>query len=98
MQTKEAIVIGVAITPTVTTVATSDLAGRVVEQKEFLTDPDAAKTLKAVITLFKEFSVRNKGSIETVGVSFPGLVDPPAGNNFYILYLTRRNIPAFVQY
>ena len=93
LRTKEAIAIGVAITPTVTTVATSDLAGRVVEQKEFLTDPDADKTLKEVITLVKEFSVRNKGSIEAVGVSFPGLVDPPAGNVIYIPYFKWRDIP-----
>src|SRR2546425_5158521 len=40
LRTKEAIAIGVAITPSCTTVATSDLAGRIVQQKEFLTDPD----------------------------------------------------------
>src|SRR5439155_11669239 len=79
LRTKEAIAIGVAITPTCTTVATSDLAGRVIEQKEFLTDPDHTKTLKRVIALVQEFSGRNKGSIEGVGVSLPGLVDPSTG-------------------
>ncbi len=34
------IAIGVSITPTCTTIATSDLAGRVIDQEEFLTDPD----------------------------------------------------------
>ena len=93
LRTKEAIAIGVAITPTVTTVATSDLAGRVVEQKEFLTDPDADKTLNEVIALVREFSLRNKGSIEAVGVSLPGLVDPPAGNVIFIPYFKWRDIP-----
>ena len=93
LRTKEAIAIGVAITPTCTTVATSDLAGRIVEQKEFLTDPDPEKTLQDVIALVREFSVRNKGSIEAVGVSLPGLVDPSTGNAVYVPYFKWRDIP-----
>src|SRR5258708_39933792 len=49
LRTKEAIAIGVSITPTCTTVATSDLAGRVVEQNEFLTNTDSHETLKQII-------------------------------------------------
>ena len=93
LRTKEAIAIGVAITPTCTTVATSDLAGRIVQQKEFLTDPDPEKTLRDVITLVREFSVGNKGSIEAVGVSLPGLVDPSTGNAVYVPYFQWRDIP-----
>jgi predicted NBD/HSP70 family sugar kinase len=93
LRTKEAIAIGVAITPTCTTVATSDLAGRVVEQKEFLTDPDHSQTLKRVIALVQEFSRRNKGSIEGVGVSLPGLVDPSTGKAVYVPYFKWRDIP-----
>ena len=76
LRTKEAIAIGVAITPTRTTVATSDLAGRVVEQKEFLTAADSDETLEQIIDLVQELTRRNNGSIEAVGVSLPGLVDP----------------------
>lgn len=93
LRTKEAIAIGVAITPTCTTVATSDLAGRIVQQEEFLTDPDPEKTLRDVIALVREFSVRNKGSIEGVGVSLPGLVDPSTGNAVYVPYFQWRDIP-----
>jgi predicted NBD/HSP70 family sugar kinase len=93
LRTKEAIAIGVAITPTLTTVATSDLAGRVVEQKEFLTDTDSDRTLNEVIFLVREFLNRNKGSIEAVGVSLPGLVDPSTGNAIYIPYFKWRDIP-----
>ena len=93
LRTKEAIAIGVAITPTCTTVATSDLAGRIVEQKEFLTDPDPDKTLEEVIALVREFSLKNKGSIEAVGVSLPGLVDPSTGNAVYVPYFKWRDIP-----
>jgi len=68
------IALGVSITPTCTTIATSDLAGRVIDQEEFLTD--AHKTLGQVIEDVRGFTERYKGSIEGVGVSLPGLVDP----------------------
>jgi len=93
LRTKEAIAIGVAITPTCTMVATSDLAGRIVEQKEFLTDPDLEKTLGEVISLVREISARNKGSIEAVGISLPGLVDPSTGTAVYVPYFKWRDIP-----
>jgi predicted NBD/HSP70 family sugar kinase len=93
LRTKEAIAIGVAITPTHTTVATSDLAGRVIEQEAFLTDPDPDRTLNEVIALAREFSSRNKGSIEAVGVSLPGLVNPSTGNAVYVPYFKWRDIP-----
>ena len=92
LRAKEALAIGVAITPTCTTVATSDLAGRIVDQKEFLTDPDPDKTLGAVIALVREFSVKNKGSIEAIGVSLPGLVDPATGNAIYVPFFNWRNV------
>ena len=91
LRTKEAIAIGVAITPGLTTVATSDLAGRVIEQTEFLTDADVDKTLDAVITRVRELS--HRGSIEAVGVSLPGLVDPATGSAVYIPYFQWRDIP-----
>jgi N-acetylglucosamine repressor len=93
LRTKEAIAVGVAITPTGTTVASSDLAGRIVEQKEFLTDPDPDKTIQNVLTLVREFTLKSKGSIEAVGVSLPGLVDPSTGNAVYIPYFKWRDIP-----
>ena len=93
LRTKEPIAIGVAITPTFTIVATSDLAGRIVEQKEFLTDPDPDRTLEQVISLVREFSVKNKNSIEAVGVSLPGLVDPATGTAVYVPYFKWRELP-----
>ena len=85
------IAVGVSITPTCTTVATSDLAGRVIDQQEFLTDPD--QTLSQVIDLVRAYSVRNPGSIEGVGISLPGLVDPSTGNALYIPYFLWRDLP-----
>jgi predicted NBD/HSP70 family sugar kinase len=93
LRTKEAIAIGVAITPTRTTVATSDLAGGLIEQKEFWTEPDPQQTINNVIAAVREFSVRNKGTIEGVGVSLPGLVDPSTGTAIYIPYFKWRDVP-----
>ena len=92
LRTKEAIALGVAITPTCTMIATSDLAGRIVEQHEFPTDPDPEKTLGEVISLVREITLRNKGSIEAVGISLPGLVDPSTGTAVYVPYFKWRDI------
>src|SRR6185369_13237221 len=85
------IALGVSITPTCTTIATSDLAGRVIDQEEFLTD--ANTTLNQVIDVVQNFTERYKGSIEGVGVSLPGLVDPSTGTALYIPYFLWRDLP-----
>jgi predicted NBD/HSP70 family sugar kinase len=84
------IAVGVSLTPTLTTIATSDLAGRVIDQHDFLTDPQ--KTLNHVIGIVREFNARY-GSIEGVGVSLPGLVDPSTGTALYIPYFPWRDLP-----
>ena len=93
LRTAGAIALGVSITPTRTTIASSDLAGRVVEQDEFLTSPDFATTFRNVIDVLRDFSHRNKGSIEAVGISVPGLVDAEAGNALYVPYFKWRDLP-----
>ena len=93
LRTAEAIAIGVSITPTRTTIATSDLAGRVIDQTEFLTDSNPEKTLLPVIEVLKKLCEANNGSIEAVGVSLPGLVDPSTGSALYIPYFKWRDLP-----
>jgi predicted NBD/HSP70 family sugar kinase len=85
------IALGVSLTPTCTTIATSDLAGRVIDQEEFPTDSD--QTLGKVISVIREFNSRHTGSIEGIGVSLPGLVDPSTGNALYIPYFLWRDLP-----
>jgi predicted NBD/HSP70 family sugar kinase len=93
IRTAGAMAIGVAITPTMTTVATSDLAGRVIEEQHFPTDPDPEKTLKQLIELVREFSTKSSGSIESMGISLPGLVDPSTGTAIYVPFFKWRDIP-----
>jgi predicted NBD/HSP70 family sugar kinase len=85
------IALGVSLTPTCTTIATSDLAGRVIDQEEFPTDSD--HSLSQVIGVIRDFSMRHTGAIEGVGVSLPGLVDPSTGNALYIPYFLWRDLP-----
>ncbi len=92
LRTKEAIAVGVAITPSCTTIAASDLAGRIIEQEEFPTNSDPDRTLGKLIASIRKL-LKNNGSLEGVGVSLPGLVDPATGNAVYIPYFKWRDIP-----
>src|SRR5436309_11347470 len=86
-----AIAIGVAINPSMTTVASSDLAGRLLTRQEFPTDPDSDQTLARVIESIEGILKHSNGSIESVGVSLPGLVDPSTGTAIYIPYFKWRD-------
>jgi DNA-binding MarR family transcriptional regulator len=61
LRTADAVAIGVDLGTTRTIVATSDLAGRVLDQEEFETDPDAEKTTKAIVDRAQRLIRRNKG-------------------------------------
>jgi predicted NBD/HSP70 family sugar kinase len=76
LRTADAVAIGVDLGTTRTIVATSDLAGRVLKQEQFETNPDADKTTKEIIDRARKFIKENNGTIEGIGVSLPGLVDP----------------------
>jgi predicted NBD/HSP70 family sugar kinase len=85
-------VIGVDISPTYTTVASSDIAGSVLEKRQFLTDPDFEKTLSLAIEFVIELGAKGSGNIEGVGVVLPGLVDPLSGKALYIPYFDWRDL------
>ena len=88
-----AIAIGVAITPTTTILATSDLAGRVLKHKEFATDRDYDRTFVKVTESIDEILKHNVGTIEGVGISLPGLIDPSTGTAVYVPYFKWRDVP-----
>ena len=91
LRTAGAIAIGVNITPTYTTIASSDLAGVVVQQEAFPTDPAPERTFNRIIEIIRKFS--DQGSIEGVGVSIPGLVTPATGNVIFVPYFKWRDLP-----
>jgi predicted NBD/HSP70 family sugar kinase len=84
--------IGVDITPSQTIVAVSNLAGRVLEQEAFPTDPEFKKTIARVVDCVQSMSCKYKGSIEAVGVSLPGLVDTERSRVNYVPYFKWRDI------
>ena len=86
-----AIAIGAAITPTATILATSDLAGRVLKQKEFATHREYDRTLDELIESIEEILKQNVGKIEGVGISLPGLIDPATGTAIYVPYFKWRD-------
>jgi predicted NBD/HSP70 family sugar kinase len=92
LRTADAVAIGVDLGTIRTIVATSDLAGRVLEQEEFPTDPDARQTISRVIESAQKFIRKNHGTIEGIGVSLPGLVDQEAGTAVFIPHFKWRDL------
>src|SRR6266496_6193920 len=78
-----AVAIGVDLSTRNTVVATSDLAGRVLEQEEFVTDPNPTKTLNKIIECARML-IKKGIDIEGIGISLPGLVDTETGNALFI--------------
>jgi predicted NBD/HSP70 family sugar kinase len=93
LRTAGAMAIGVAITPTRVTIATSDLAGRVLEQEEFATNPEFERTMRRVLDCVREMALKNNGAIEAVGISLPGLVDPELNHVLCVPYFKWRDVP-----
>jgi N-acetylglucosamine repressor len=92
IRTAGVMAIGVDIAPSQTTVAVSNLAGRVLEQESFPTDAQFEKTISRVVDCVREMQRRYKSSIEAVGVSLPGLVDAAMSRVTYVPYFKWRDI------
>lgn len=87
LKTANAVAIGVDLGKKRTIVATSDLSGRLLEQKEFPTSRNFTKTVTQIIDAAKYFIKKNGGSIEGIGISLPGLVESWNGNVLLIPHL-----------
>jgi predicted NBD/HSP70 family sugar kinase len=84
--------IGIDISPTQTTVATSDIAGRVLEVKSFPTDADFEKTITQAIECVAQLTRNHRAGIEAIGVILPGLVDSDHGTALYVPYFNWRDL------
>ncbi len=87
LKTVNAVAIGVDLGKKKTIVATSDLSGRLLEQQEFPTSRNFSKTISQIIEAANYFIKKNKGSIEGIGISLPGLVESWNGNVLLIPHL-----------
>ena len=86
--------IGIDVTPSSTTIATSDLVGRVLSRESFENSPRPDELAAQVIERLREIAAReHQGTIAGVGVSLPGLVDTGSGRAIYIPYFRWRDWP-----
>jgi predicted NBD/HSP70 family sugar kinase len=92
LRTADAVAIGVDIGTSRTIVATSDLAGRLLEQEQFPTNPDADKTIQEIIASAEKLLTKYSRTIEGIGISLPGFVNPET-DELYIPHFAWRNIP-----
>ena len=91
LRSGNAAAIGVDVQPRVTTVATCDIAGRVLAKREFPTSPDFDTTINRVLECISEVA-KNRADIEGIGVILPGLVDPITGKVLYVPYFNWRDL------
>ena len=82
--------IGIDLGTSRTTVATGDLAGRVVKRETFATDPDLGTTVRRIETCIRNF-MRSEPGIEGIGISLPGLVDSETGAALFIPHFKWRD-------
>lgn len=92
LRTADAVAIGVDVGTTRTIVAASDLAGRVLHQDEFATNPDANKTTNSIIDLSRKLINQTNGTIEGIGISLPGLVGAE-GKELFVPTFDWRDLP-----
>ena len=79
-----AVAVGVDLGASRTVIAASDLAGRVLEQVAFDTDPDADATLGRIAESVRTLASTSDGMLEGIGVSVPGIVDREEGSALYV--------------
>jgi predicted NBD/HSP70 family sugar kinase len=75
LKTTDAVALGIDLGKKITTVGTSDLSGRLLEKQEFPTKRNFTKSLDQIIKTALFFIKKNRGSIEGIGISLPGLVE-----------------------
>jgi len=94
LRTADAVAIGVDVGTARTVVATSDLAGRVLQQETFVTPFEAEALIAEIIKRAGQLIRRNKDTIEGVGISLPGLVDSE-GTQLYVPHFNWRDFNLF---
>jgi len=82
LRTADPVAIGVDLGTINTVIAASDLAGRVLSQEEFSTDPDAEGTTQKIVESALRLVRKSGGTIEGIGISFPGWIDPETTRSY----------------
>ena len=82
--------IGVDVGTVRTTVAVADLVGRIVKRETFETDDNVDTTFRRIVAAIQKF-ITSEPSIEGIGVSIPGLVDPESGTALFVPHFKWRD-------
>jgi predicted NBD/HSP70 family sugar kinase len=85
--------IGVDLATTRTVIATSNLAGRVLQREEFVTSPRADKTLKMIVASVRRLTRKTNQRIEGIGISIPGIVESATGTALYVPFFKWQDWP-----
>lgn len=91
LRTDEVVAIGIDITPTTTTVATANLAGKILDREIFKTSPERGVTFERIITRLSKIQAKLENQEVEIGVSVPGLVDEISGVVSYVPYFKWKN-------
>ena len=84
--------IGVDVTPSCTTIATCDLAGRVLAREEFEVSASPEQLTDVIAESVRRLALAAGAlPVEGVGLSLPGLVEPDYGRAIYIPYFKWRD-------
>jgi predicted NBD/HSP70 family sugar kinase len=92
LRTADAVAIGVDLGTSRTILATSDLAGRVLEQEDCETDPCAEKTIAQIARCARKLIKKSGGTVEGIGVSLPGMVEPETGTALFVPHFKWSNL------
>jgi predicted NBD/HSP70 family sugar kinase len=92
LRTAHAVAVGVDLGTVKTVMASADLAGRVLEQEEFSTDADVNVTVAKIVQCAQRLIGKSAGTIDGIGISLPGIVDPENGDLF-VPHFNWRNEP-----
>ncbi|MEQ1641830.1 MAG: ROK family transcriptional regulator [Pyrinomonadaceae bacterium] len=79
-------VIGVDVTPRVTTVVLADLTGNIMQKETFPTSPDIKYMNDHILSKVFRHAADNVGGGLEVGISIPGIADQTSGRMLYIPY------------
>ena len=91
LKTGTPMAIGVDVTPRETTVALADLAGKILDKKEFPTSPDAEFMSEQIVQKVSKFADKYKEFDLEVGISIPGIADQATSKPLYIPYFQWRD-------
>lgn len=91
LKTGTPVVIGVDITPRKTTIATADLAAKVLDTETIPTSRDMDCMTGQIIAQVSKFAEKYKKYQLEVGISIPGVTDQASGKALYVPYFQWRD-------